>query len=193
MAYRALSVQATEAGRADSILKALNGGAKFEDVAKKMGMRSDTTWINTAQVTADQLTPETAKFVNELYNAPLNAYKVVDVQGAKVVLQVVNRKAMKTKYVAAVVKVPINFSKATYDAAVSNMNRFLASCHDLASFEKQAPKSGYQVLSADAFSASAGLIGAVYVTHRHPRFERSREVGFRRRQGRPSFPALRSG
>ena len=160
VAYRALSVQATEAGRADSILKALNGGAKFEDVAKKMGMRSDTTWINTAQVTADQLTPETAKFVNELYNAPLNAYKVVDVQGAKVVLQVVNRKAMKTKYVAAVVKVPINFSKATYDAAVSNMNRFLASCHDLASFEKQAPKSGYQVLNADAFSASAGLIGA---------------------------------
>ena len=160
VAYRALSVQATEAGRADSILKALNGGAKFEDVAKKMGMRSDTTWINTAQVTADQLTPETAKFVNELYNAPLNAYKVVDVQEAKVVLQVVNRKAMKTKYLAAVVKVPINFSKATYDAAVSNMNRFLASCHDLASFEKQAPKSGYQVLSADAFSASAGLIGA---------------------------------
>ncbi len=75
-------------------------------------------------------------------------------------LQVVNRKAMKTKYLAAVVKVPINFSKATYDAAVSNMNRFLASCHDLASFEKQAPKSGYQVLNADAFSASAGLIGA---------------------------------
>ena len=71
VAYRALSVQATEAGRADSILKALNGGAKFEDVAKKMGMRSDTTWVNTAQVTADQLNPETAKFVNELYNAPL--------------------------------------------------------------------------------------------------------------------------
>ena len=101
VAYRALSVQATEAGRADSILQALKGGAKFEDVAKKMGMRSDTTWINTAQVTADQLNPETAKFVNELYNAPLNAYNVVDVQGAKVVLQVVNRKAM--------VKVPINF------------------------------------------------------------------------------------
>ncbi len=160
VAYRALSVPATEAGRADSILKALNGGAKFEDVAKKMGMRSDTTWINTAQVTADQLTPETAKFVNDLYNAPLNVYKVVDMQGAKVVLQVVNRKAMKTKYVAAVVKVPINFSKATYDAAVSNMNRFLASCRDLATFEKQAPKSGYQVLNADAFSASAGLIGA---------------------------------
>ena len=40
------------------------------------------------------------------------------------------------------------------------MNRFLAASNDLAAFEKNAPKNGYQVLSADGFSASTGLIGA---------------------------------
>ena len=30
----------------------------------------------------------------------------------------------------------------------------------MAAFEKNAPKNGYQVLSADGFSASTGLIGA---------------------------------
>ncbi len=58
-----------------------------------------------------QLTPENAKFLRALYDAPLNAYHVIDMEGLKVVLQVVNRKAMKTKYVAAVVKVPIDFSR----------------------------------------------------------------------------------
>ena len=148
------------ATRADSVLKALNGGAKFDDLAKKLGGRTDTTWINTAMANPAQLTPENAKFLRALYDAPLNAYHVIDMEGLKVVLQVVNRKAMKTKYVAAVVKVPIDFSKATYDAAVSNMNRFLAASNDLAAFEKNAPKNGYQVLSADGFSASTGLIGA---------------------------------
>ena len=164
VAYRALPVQAADATamatRADSVLKALNGGAKFDDLAKKLGGRTDTTWINTAMANPAQLTPENAKFLRTLYDAPLNAYHVIDMEGLKVVLQVVNRKAMKTKYVAAVVKVPIDFSKATYDAAVSNMNRFLAASNDLAAFEKNAPKNGYQVLSADGFSASTGLIGA---------------------------------
>ena len=131
VAYRALPVQAADATamatRADSVLKALNGGAKFDDLAKKLGGRTDTTWINTAMANPAQLTPENAKFLRALYDAPLNAYHVIDMEGLKVVLQVVNRKAMKTKYVAAVVKVPIDFSKATYDAAVSNMNGFSAS------------------------------------------------------------------
>lgn len=162
--YRALPIQAADAdkmaARADSVVKALQGGAKYADLAKKLGANSDSAWINTAQADPSQLTPENAKFIRTLYDAPLRAYSVIDMQGIKVVLQVMDRKAMKTKYVAAVVKMPVDFSRATYDAAVSSMNRFLASSRDLASFEKNAPKNGYQVLTADAFAASAGLIGA---------------------------------
>ena len=164
VAYRAIPVQAADpaamAKRADSVMNALNDGANFNEIAKKLGARTDTTWLNTAQVNPDQLTPENAKFIRSLYYATLNGYYVMEMQGFKVVLQVLDRRAMKTKYIAAVAKMPINFSKATYDAAVNNVNRFLAANSDLASFEKNAAKNGFQVLSADGFSASNGLIGA---------------------------------
>ena len=84
----------------------------------------------------------------------------METQGMKVVLQVLDRKAMKTKYNAAVVKVPVDFSKATYDAAVSKMNRFLAANHTLADLVKNAPKEGYRVVDQNNFTTSDRNIGA---------------------------------
>ena len=66
---------------------------------------------------------------------------------------------MKSKVVAAVVKIPVDFSKATYDAAVSKFNRFLAENHSLADIVKNAPKAGYQVIDQDGFSSSNRHIG----------------------------------
>lgn len=162
--YRALPVQAADATaattRADSMLKALNSGTSFAELAKKVGVPSDSVWITAQQFENPQLSGDNLAFVKSLLNAPLKQYAVMEMQGTKVVLQVLDRKAIKTKYTAAVVKVPVDFSKATYDAAVSKMNRFLAANHTLADLVKNAPKEGYRVADQENFVTSAHNIGA---------------------------------
>ncbi len=162
--YRALPVQAADATaattRADSMLKALNSGTSFAELAKKAGVPSDSVWITAQQFENPQLSGDNLAFVKSLLNAPLKQYAVMEMQGTKVVLQVLDRKAIKTKYTAAVVKVPVDFSKATYDAAVSKMNRFLAANHTLADLVKNAPKEGYRVADQENFVTSAHNIGA---------------------------------
>ena len=161
--YRALPVQAADAKaagvRADSILNALNSGAKYADIAKKAGVPSDSSWIAASQFESTEISADNAKFVNALYNAPLKGYTQLEIGGNKIILQVLDRKAMKSKVVAAVVKIPVDFSKATYDAAVSKFNRFLAENHSLADIVKNAPKAGYQVIDQDGFSSSNRHIG----------------------------------
>ena len=162
--YRAIPVQAADATaattRADSMIKALNSGASFAELAKKAGVPSDSVWVNAQQFENPQLSGDNLKFVQTLLSAPLKQYAVMEMQGMKVVLQVLDRKAMKTKYTAAVVKVPVDFSKATYDAAVSKMNRFLAANHTLADLVKNAPKEGYRVVDQNNFTTSQRNIGA---------------------------------
>lgn len=162
--YRAIPVQAADATaattRADSMLKALNSGASFAELAKKAGVPSDSVWITAQQFENPQLSGDNLAFVKSLLNAPLKQYAVMEMQGMKVVLQVLDRKAIKTKYTAAVVKVPVDFSKATYDAAVSKMNRFLAANHTLTDLVKNAPKEGYRVADQENFVTSAHNIGA---------------------------------
>lgn len=162
--YRALPVQAadqkTAEVRTDSILKALNGGAKYADIAKKLGAPSDSSWIAAQQFESLNVTPENATFIKALYNAPAKAYTSFDINGTKIILQVLERKAYTTKYVAAVAKVPVDFSKATYETAISKFNRFLAANRTLADIVKNAPKEGYQVVDQDKFSVAARNIGA---------------------------------
>ena len=162
--YRALPIAAADekaqAARLDSVLNALNSGAKFADIAKKMGFPSDSMWIAAPQFETTDLNGDNAKFVKALYESPLNAYTTLEANGGKVIFQVLNRKAMKTKVVAAVVKVPVDFSKATYDAALSKLNRFLAANRSLADLEKNAAKEGYQLVEQPNFSSEVHSIGA---------------------------------
>ncbi|MGO8077645.1 hypothetical protein AB9F41_34945, partial [Rhizobium leguminosarum] len=88
------------------------------------GVPSDSMWVTPQQFESPQLAGENLKFVQTLLSSPLKQFTIMEMQGMKVLVQVLDRKAMKTKYNAAVVKVPVDFSRATYDAAVSKMNRF---------------------------------------------------------------------
>lgn len=162
--YRVIPAQAADAAasatRADSMLKALNGGASVAEVAKKAGVPSDSMWVTPQQFESPQLSGDNLKFVQTLLSSPLKQFTIMDMQGMKVLVQVLDRKAMKTKYNAAVVKVPVDFSRATYDAAVSKMNRFLAANRTLADLEKNAAKEGYRVVEQTNFQTSDRNIGA---------------------------------
>lgn len=160
--YRALFVQAEDEAKAqtrlDSIMTALNGGANFKEVAKKYGQPADSTWVTSSQLDQGASQPDNVKFAQALYNN--SGYTNIDLNGNKIVLQIMQKKGASTKYVAAVAKCDIAFSKQTYNDAKNKMNLFMSKNSDLASVEKAAAKEGYQLVECEGFSSAAHQIGA---------------------------------
>lgn len=160
--YRALFVQGEDEAkiqtRFDSIMTALNGGADFKAIAKKYGQPGDSTWVSSAQLDAGAGQPDNVKFAQALYNE--NGYTSIEINGYKAILKIEEKKGSSAKYVAAVCKCDVAFSKQTYNDAKNKMNLFMAQNKDLAAVEKAAAKAGYQVVDCPGFAAAAHNIGA---------------------------------
>lgn len=144
--------------QADSILGALNGGAKFADLAKKYGQQSDSAWITAKDYESFGMSDETADYISKLWNIGKGTAQVISSDQGAVVVQVLDRKNMTTRYQTAVVKCKLNFSKTTYESELSKFNRFLAQNPDTASIEKNAAKSGYFVQSIPAYAPTNNFI-----------------------------------
>lgn len=129
---------------ADSILKAVQGGAAFADIAKKYGQKGDSVWMTSDQYEGPGMSDEEAKMISEIMTMEPGMKIVSNSQGS-IVVQVLNRKNMVTKYNVALVKCPLNFSKETYNAELGKLNKFLAENRTIASFEKNAAKAGYML------------------------------------------------
>lgn len=146
--------------QADSILKALNGGASFAELAKKYGQRSDSAWITSANYEGFGLSDDNALYIRTLYaTAPHTAQLVSNEQGAAVI-QVLDRRKMVTKYNVAVIKCPLNFSKKTYEDELGKFNNFLAKYKTLDQIEKNAAKNGYMLNDFEGYSPMQNLIPA---------------------------------
>lgn len=147
--------------RADSIMTALQGGAKFADIAKRYNQPGDSAWITSSQYENAAMDEDGAKYVTALNTTPVNGLSNVELTQGRLILQVLDRRDMKTKYNAAVVKCPVDFSKETYRDALNKLNRFIADYRTLEQIEKNAGKSGYIVKSYDDFQSSAHNVGGV--------------------------------
>ena len=148
--FRAIQVGGATADeavkRADSIYTALQAGADFEAVAKKYGQTGEKTWITSAQYqNAPSLDNDTKNYINTLNTLGVNETKNIKLTQGNIVLQVTDRKAMTNKYVAAVIKKPIEFSKDTYSAAYNKFSRFVSENQTLEAMQKNAAKYGYTV------------------------------------------------
>ena len=148
--FRAIQVggaTADEAAkRADSIYVALQGGADFETVAKKYGQTGEKTWITSAQYqNAPSMDNDTKSYIQSLNTLGLNETKNLKMTQGNIILQVTDRRAMTTKYVAAVIKKPIEFSKDTYSAAYNKFSRFVSESQTLEAMQKNASKYGFTV------------------------------------------------
>ena len=141
--------------RQDSILNALKGGANFRDIAKTYQQQGDSTWFCGSMYEGGQLDEDNIKYVKALTSGSEGAWNTIEINGNKLIYQVLQRKAVKTKYNVAVVKVPVNFSAKTYNDAVNKFNIFLANNKTLADIEKNAAKNGYLLRDAQNFVASA--------------------------------------
>lgn len=150
---------------ADSIYAALNSGADFEALAKKYGQTGEKTWMTTSQYQmAPSLDKDTKDYINSLNTMGVNELKNIKLPQGNIIVQVLNRKGMVTKYQAAVVKRTIDFSKETYRAAYNKFSSFVSANQTAADVEKTAAKSGYRVQEAKEITTSQHYLAGIHST-----------------------------
>ena len=149
---------------ADSIFTALKGGADFAELAQKYGQTGEANWISAASWEGAELDAENAKYINALISQPVNELASLNLGQATVILQVMNKKAMKDKYKVAVVKLPVEFSKETYNDAYNKFSQFVAQNTTLEDLKKNAEESGYTLIPRTDFSSDEHYVGGVHST-----------------------------
>uniref|UniRef100_UPI0027E3ADB7 peptidylprolyl isomerase n=1 Tax=Prevotella sp. TaxID=59823 RepID=UPI0027E3ADB7 len=149
------------AKRADSIYNALKAGADFEVIAKKYGQTGEKTWLTTRQYqSAPSLDHNTKDYIMSLNTMSVNELKNVALSQGNLIVQVVDRKGMINKYVAAVVKKNVAFSKDTYSAAYNKFSSFVSANLTADAIVKNATKAGFNVQERkDVTTAEHNLAG----------------------------------
>lgn len=154
-----------EAARAsaDSIQKALAAGGDFQAIAKRYGQDSTTTWFTGAMYEqASTMNQDNRAYIEALLNGAVGSTQNIELTQGNVVIQVLNRKAMKSKAVAAVIKKEIRFSDNTYSKAYNRFSQFVTQSQaSLADLQKHATKFGYTVQDLNDFATSSHTVGNV--------------------------------
>lgn len=150
---------------ADSIYTALQQGADFETLAKKYGQTGEKVWITTSQYqNAPSLDKYTKNYINVLNTLGQNETKNLEMGQGNVIVQVVNRKGMVSKYTAAIIKKTIDFSKDTYSAAFNRFSSFVSANQTSTDVLKNAAKDGFAILEADNITTSAHYLANIRST-----------------------------
>lgn len=149
---------------ADSIYNALKGGADFVAIAKIYGQTGEASWVNSQSWEGSELDADNSKFINTLLNQPVNELANISIGQANLILQVMNKKSMQTKYKVAVVKCPVEFSKETYNAAYNKFSQFVAQNTTIESMVKNAEESGYTLMPRTDLSSAEHYVGGVRST-----------------------------
>lgn len=154
-----------EAARAsaDSIQKVLAAGGDFQAIAKRYGQDSTTTWFTGAMYEqASTMSQDNRAYIEALLNGAVGSTQNIELTQGNVVIQVLNRKAMKSKAVAAVIKKEIRFSDNTYSKAYNRFSQFVTQSQaSLADLQKHATKFGYTVQDLNDFATSSHTVGNV--------------------------------
>ena len=131
--------------RADSVYNALKGGADFATLAKKYGQTGDSTWLVSSMYENASMDEENLSFVNKAQSMAVGEMTNIDFPQGNIILQVVDRRNMVTKYNAAVIKCPLNYSSETSKAEYNKFSKFIAENKTFEAMEKNAAKAGYNV------------------------------------------------
>ena len=167
--YRMIQVGANSVAeaktKADSISGAIAGGADFEVIAKKYGQTGEKAWITTKQYQfAQTMDKDNKTFINTLNTASVNALNTLQLGQGYVVLQVLDRKAMTNKYMAAVIKKTVDFSQATYRTAYNKFSSYVSANQNADDLLKNAEKNGYKVQELKDVTTSAHYVANIHAT-----------------------------
>ena len=163
--YRQIQVggETAEAARktADSIFTALKSGADFEALAKKYGQTGEKQWLTSSMYeNAPSVDADSKAYLTALTTLAPNESQNVAFSQGNIIVQVTNRKAMVTKYDAAVIKHTIDFSKDTYSQAYNKFSQYVSENKTLEGLEKNAQKFGFRVQERkDIFSSEHYVAG----------------------------------
>lgn len=163
--FRQIQVYAETADKtaalADSIYKALKGGADFAELAKTYGQTGESTWLTARAYEGAALDADNAKYIKTLINSDKNELTNLALGQANIILQVLDKKAVKDKYQIAVIKRPVEFSKETYNKAYNDFSQFVAQNTTLDKLVQNAEESGYRLLERDDFRSNEHYVGGV--------------------------------
>ncbi len=167
--YRVIQVpaatQAESATKADSIYTALAGGADFETLAKKYGQTGEKLWMTTRQYEFSQtLNTDSKNMINAVNSLNTGETKNVALSQGNIILQVLDRKAMVTKYDVAVIKKAIDFSKDTYRTAYNKFSSFVSANETADGILKNATKNGYKVQELSDMTTTAHNVANINST-----------------------------
>ncbi|EJX01453.1 ppic-type peptidyL-prolyl cis-trans isomerase [gut metagenome] len=166
--YRQIQVYAEDAAKtatlADSIYTALKGGADFAALAQKYGQSGEATWLTANNYEGASLDADNAQYIRTLMNSNVKELTNLKLGQANIILQVLDKKAMKNKYQVAVVKCPVEFSKETYNKAYNDFSQFVAQNTTLEQINANAEENGYRLLERDDFRSAEHRVGGVKST-----------------------------
>ena len=148
--------------KADSIVKALDGGAKIEDIAKKYGQDGTKIWF-TGQMYEHSTTmnDDSRKLINALLNGEVGKVQNLAFDQGNVIIKIDDKKGLKDKYTAAVVKKVIDFSKNTRSAAYNKFSEFVSKSTTLDALQKNARKYGYTIQEQNDLTTASHKVGNV--------------------------------
>lgn len=146
---------------ADSIFTALKGGADFAELAQKYGQTGEASWLTARNYEGAALDAENAKFINTLINSGIKELNNLQVGQANVILQVMDKKAMKDKYQVVIIKRPVEFSKETYNKAYNDFSQFVAQNTTMDKIVANAEDNGYRLLERADFRSGEHYVGGV--------------------------------
>lgn len=147
--------------KADSIYNAVKGGADFEALAKKYNQTGEKTWLTGAQYEgATSLDKDTKTYLQAVTTLAAGETANVEMTSGNVIVQVLDRKAFTDKYVAAVIKRTIDFTKDTYSQAYNKFSAFVSETQNAEQLEANAKKNGYEVRTLnDVATDQHGIAG----------------------------------
>ena len=146
---------------ADSIYTALKGGADFVELAQKYGQTGESTWLTAANYEGASLDADNLKYIQTIVKSNKNEYTNLQIGQANVILQVLDKKALKEKYNVAAIKRPVEFSKETYNKAYNDFSQFVAQNTTLDQLVENAEESGYRLLERADFRNDEHMVGGV--------------------------------
>lgn len=94
---------------------------------------------------------DTKSYIQSLNTLGVNETKNIKMAQGNIILQVTDRRAMTDKYVAAVIKKPIEFSKNTYSDAYNKFSQFVSENQSLEAMQKMLQSMDLRFVSVLTF------------------------------------------